>query len=420
MKRLKLCLALLGALGIGLWLGVPHLTAWYHWRASQAAMDRYHSAEALTHLHACLSTWPNSVPTHLLASRAARRAGDFDEARRHLQECHRLENEPSPETELEEALLSAALGDLDLVEAYLESWIASHAAQAALAWEALAEGYLRVYRIQDALRCLELWLRRDPNNPQALFLRGNVARQLGSHKRALPDYQRVVELDPERTEVRRLLALCYLEAGRFDEAAAHLNLLRREQPDDPELSTRLARCQSKLGRFTAARQTLAQVLSKHPNYGMALRVRGSLALLEQHPAEAETWLCRAVAALPYDYETNWAYYRCLHERGKKTLARAQLGVAEDIKKRLERLEKIKTHDMSQRPHDPLLHAELGALLLNLGYPEVGRDWLLSALRLDPNCRAAHKALADFYAGRKEEDKAAYHRAKAAEQTSAVP
>ena len=51
---------------------------------------------------------------------------------------------------------------------------AASPAQAALISEALAEGYQRTYRILDALACLNRWLEHEPDNPQALFLRGNV------------------------------------------------------------------------------------------------------------------------------------------------------------------------------------------------------------------------------------------------------
>jgi tetratricopeptide (TPR) repeat protein len=399
-------------LGAAAWLAVPHLAAWYHWRAAQAAMDRYHSAEALDHLHACLNTWPESLPARLLACRAARRLESFTEAQEHLQECQRLEDPPSPAFELVMALLAAARGDLDSAEPYLEAWLMTHPAEAPLAWEALAAGYLRVYRIPHALRCLDMWLRRVPDDPQAFFLRANVAKQLGSGRRALPDYRRVVDLDPDRVDARRLLALCLLEVGQFDEAAAHLDRVLRDKPDDPELLTSMARCQGKLGRLAAAQQTLDRVLVRHPSYGLALRTYGELALWRKRPAEAEKWLRRAVGALPHDYETHFALTQALQRAGQTAEAHAQAKITENLKSRLERLDEIKRKQMPERPSDPAVHSELGRLLLSLGYQDVGRDWLQSAIRLDPGQRAAHEALADYYAAKGNEERAAYHRQEA--------
>jgi tetratricopeptide (TPR) repeat protein len=417
---LWLLLLVAASVSLGLWLAVPHLVACHHWRAAQAAMDRYHSAEALDHLHACLEAWPGSARAHLLACRSARRLGNLAEAKEHLYDCQRLEDKASPECELEVALLGAASGDLETVESYLETWLRDHPAEAPLAWEALAEGYLRVYRVPDALRCLDLWLRRQPDNPQALFLRAKVARQLGSPRRALPDYRRVVEIDSERAEARRLLALCLLELGQLNEAAAELEILRRHQPDDPELLAGLARCQGKLGRFGPARQTLARALSRDPKYGPALRTRGLLALWEKQPADAEVWLRRTLEALPHDYEAHFVLSQALQQQGKTAAAEAQARIAENLKRRLERLDEIKRSFMAQHPRDPEAHYELGTLLLSLGHTEVGRDWLLSALRLDPDYRPAHAALAEYFAAANDIEQAEAHRARALGDTPKSP
>lgn len=412
MRRFWLVLLILIVLGGTLWLGGRHLWAWYHFRAAQSDLEQYHSAEALAHLKSCLSVWPTSAPTNLLACRAARRTGDFEQARRYLQECQRLEGDPSAESTLEEALLHATMGDLDRVEAYLEGWVEKNPTQAPLVWEALAEGYLRMYRIRDALSCLDRWLEEQPKNVQAHFLRGNVWRHVRSLRRAVPSYRRVVQLDPERLDARRWLAFCLMEIGQFDEAVTHLDTLRRHQPDDPDLPVRLARCQSKLGKIDRARRLLTGVLARHPNHGLALRTRGQVALMEQQPAEAERWLRRAVRVLPYDYESHYALGQALAQQGKKTAAKAQSKTTEDLKKRQERLGEIKSHDMTMRPHDPALHCELGMLLLSVGYPEVGVRWLHSALHQDPHYGPAHAALADYYAAHGNADQAAYHRRQA--------
>jgi predicted Zn-dependent protease len=412
MRRRWLWLLVPVFLGLALWLAIPQLQAWHHWAAAQTAMDRYHSAEALDHLNHFLKIRPDSVPAHLMACRASRRLGNFAEAQEHLEACQDLEDPLSAECDLEGQLLSAAAGHLESVESFLETWMGRHPTEAPLAWEALAEGYLCVYRIPDALRCLALWLERQPDNPQALFLRAKVAWQLGSHKRALPDYKRVVELDPDRADARRRLALCLLETGQFTEALTHLEVLRRRQPDDPELLASLARCQGKLGHFKAAHQTLENLMDRLPDYGLALRTRGQLALWEHQPAEAVTWLRRAVKALPHDYEAQFALTQALQQQGLAAEALAQTQITETLKKRLERMDEIKRKVMPERPHDPAVHCELGQLLLDLGHADVGRDWLLSALQLDPDYRPAHAALAEYYSSRGNAVRAAEHRQKA--------
>src|SRR6266567_2778388 len=64
--------------GVAAALAVPHLRAWYHFRAGRTALERYHSEEALDHFNKCLEVWPDSADVHFLASRAARRTEDYE------------------------------------------------------------------------------------------------------------------------------------------------------------------------------------------------------------------------------------------------------------------------------------------------------------------------------------------------------
>src|SRR6516165_836428 len=129
-----------------------------------------------------------------------RHEGDLEEAAQHLEEVQSTLGDQSPETMLEWAMLHAAGGDLDKVEAYLQDQARNHPQLLLLILEALAQGYVRVARLTAALNCMEECLAHEPDNVQALHLRGNIYRQLGSWPSAALDLRRVVEVDPERFE----------------------------------------------------------------------------------------------------------------------------------------------------------------------------------------------------------------------------
>jgi predicted Zn-dependent protease len=395
-------------------LGGRHLWAWYHYRAGSTALDAFHSDEARAHLDRSLAVWPDSVPTRLLAARAARRVQAFADAEKLLNECRRPGGKAPDEVTLEWSLLQASMGNLGEVEEFLVARSEKNPAQAPLIWEALAEGYLRMYRVLDALACLDNWLQREPNNPQAWFLRGNVHQQVNAVQKYVDDYRRVLELDPGRGEARQPLAVGLVEVGRYQEALTHLEYARQRQPDDPEVLVRLARCRSGLGQGEQARDLLDRVLQAHPDNGPALRTLGEIDLQEGKPAEAEERLRQAVRVLPNDYRAQWSLYQALQrQQGKAAEAQAQLAQAEQLKERNERLAEIRTRKMSQDPHNPALHCELGTLLLSLGYKEIGERWLLSALNEKSDYAPAHKALAAFYEEQGDAEKAAYHRGEAA-------
>jgi tetratricopeptide (TPR) repeat protein len=388
---------------------VPHVRAWYHLRAGRSALEHYRAEESRSHFNACLQVWPRSGSVHLLAARAARRAGLYEEAAQHLEEAQRLLG-ASEEVLLEWALLRAVRGHLDnQVEKFLWSRLRNGAAQGPLICEALAEGCLRTYRLQAAQLCLQAWLEDQPDNVQALWLRAAFWHAMHDFHKAAADYRRVVELDPERREAHGQLARCLLDLGQYDEALPHLEEACRRQPDDPNVRVFLARCHAELGHQDQAQQILDEVLSEHPNHGLALRQRGKLALRAGQLAEAELWLQQALHVLPYDYEVNCSLLECLQQQGESTKAQAQQERVIKLKKQLQRVREISTGQLPTRPHDPALHCELGKLLLDLGRTDIGLNWLRSALEQNPRYQPAHAALAEYFQRHGDAAQAAHHR-----------
>jgi tetratricopeptide (TPR) repeat protein len=409
-------LMVLGGFALLLAAASPFLWAGYHWYAGRSALKRYHAAEARAHLDACLRVWPwsRSPSVHRLAARAARRDGDLAEARRRLHECQDALGDQSPETVLEWALLHASAGDLDSVEEHLKSQGRQDTSRIPIILEALIEGYLRMSRVLDALRAAEEWLTYEPDNVQALYLRGNIHRQVGAAQKCIPDYRRVVELDPDHQEARARLAAALLEIGRYEEAAQQLEIVRRRRPDDPLILARLALCRYWLGHAEEATALLDHVLARNPEHGLALFTRGQIALLSGQLPEAEEWLRQAVRALPNDYKAHYALWDCLRQEKKTEEAEVERTRMEKLKDLRQRQGEILTHLMSQRPSDPALHYELGTLYLQLGQPDVAEGWLHSALHLDERYVPALEALADFYQQRGDERAEEYRqRARAA-------
>lgn len=397
----------------------PFLWAGYHWYAGRTALQRYHSAEARDHLSKCLRVWPwsRSSSTHLLAARAARRDGDFAEAARHLRICQDTLHDNSAETILEWAMLHASAGDLDAVEEYLKEQFRKDPANAPLILEALSEGYLRLYRIADALRCLDEWLTHDPDNVQGLFVRGNVYRQVRSSQEAAKSYRRVVELDPDHEEARWRLAVALLDIGRYREALEHLEVIQKRRPDDDEVKVRLALCRHQVGQGREARAMLDEVIARQPEHGLAVRTRGQLALLDSQLAEAEPWLRQAAQLLPYDYKTQFFLWDCLQKQDKVKEAETQRLSMDKLKDRRQRQSEISTHLMSQKPNDPALQCELGKLSLQLGETESGLNWLRSAVRLDKSYVPALEALADYYQQSGDTEQAEEYRQQAKESSA---
>jgi len=404
----------LAAVALVLALAAPQAWAWYQLRAGKSALAKYHPEEARRALASCANVWGERPSVRLLASRAARQAGDLEAADRELRAAQQLSAGATEETAFEWALLQAASGNVLEVEEYLQRRADQSPEVGPLAWEALAVGYLRLYRTIDAMACLNYWLRREPDNVRALELRGQTYVTGKGAVRGADDYRRVLALDPARTDTRRRLVDCLLALGGYEEAAGHLERLMNENPDDANFASQLARCYNMLGRAGDARRLLDDALAKHPDHGACLRSRGQLALIYESPAEAEKWLRRAAAALPEDYQSQYFLFQALQAQGKNEESKAQIRLAEDVKERTTRLGELQSRKLAENPLDPALHYEMATLMFRTGHPDLGERWLTTALSLDPDHKPSHAKLAEYYEARGDKAKAEDHRKRAAQ------
>src|SRR5262249_41620054 len=132
-----------------------------------------------------------------------------------------------------ELLLLSAERDVDSVADLCRARVEENRPEAPLVLEAVTRGYLRQYRLPQARACLERWLEIQPDNPQALFMEGQVHLDYEHAVHAAAEkYRRVVQLDPQHEEARVDLAVALMELKNYAEAAEQLEYLRHAQPDN--------------------------------------------------------------------------------------------------------------------------------------------------------------------------------------------
>jgi predicted Zn-dependent protease len=393
-RRLWAAGVLLGLAAAGLALALPHLRAWYHFRAARSELQRYHNPQAIRHLQACLRVWPDDADVLLLAARAARRARSYSEAERLLE---RYQQARGLDAAAAEQLLLAAERRVDQVADLCWHYVEQGRPDKPLTLEALTRGYLRQFRLGEARLCLNRWLQEQPDNPQAHFLEGLFHLDYAHHARSAAEasYRRAVQLDPDHEEARLGLAVTLIEGRNFAEALEHLEHLRRCQPDNLSVQVGLGECHAAAGRRAEAVRLTDDVLARQPDHAPALSLRGRLALEEGQAAQAETWLRQAVERDPSTHRTLYSFVQCLRANGKEVEARQRQRQFEQTEQDLARFNEIVTKEMPERPRDPALHHTLGQLLLRAGHREEGLHWVHSALRLDPQYAPARQTLAQY-------------------------
>jgi pentatricopeptide repeat protein len=397
---------------------VINLQAWYHFRSARECLEKYHDTEAREHLQACLDTWPRDADALLLAARAARRLGKYPEAEGFLNRYQGIRG-PDEDLTLEGALLRAERGEVDAVRDYCRLLVKQKHADTPLILEAQARGYLRQFRLADAMDCLQEWLKRQPNNAQALYLKGNLLEENMNRREAIASYRRALQVDPEHDWARTKLAVSLLDLAQAPEALPHLKYLLRRQPHRPLLRVYLARCYVQLGRVEKAEKVLDEVLAARPHLAEALAERGSLALQRGQSRAAETWLRQAAALEPTNFQVNYRLSQALLKNGKSAEARKLQKRVKQIENDMDRIHRIVTRDMQRRPHDPALHYEVGVIAMRAGSIAEGLRWLHSALREDPNYGPAHQLLGMYYQQTGSPARAAQH-LKRAQAASARP
>lgn len=406
-------LLLASVLLAGGWVAAEGWASWQERLAAQALADD--RMEAARH-HIELALWVHGrrVSTLLLAARIRRLRGGYSEAEQYLLRCGKLEGMSEP-VQLEWMLLRCQQDEVDELGPKLLSLARKQHPQAPAILETLASVYLRQMRYLEALICLDLWHILAPDSVRALDWRGWVNVQLDHREQASRDYQRLLQLQPERADIRLRLAQVLAESPRPAEAVPHLEQLLREQPDNAEVATALAPCRIDEGRIEEAQALLDAVLKDHPDHFGALLQRGKLECTLGRPAAGEPWLRKALGVKPHDKGAHYILYRCLQAQpDRQQEAERAFAQWEQEGKRQDRLTRLLRMDLAVHPDDVDLAREAGELLLELGEEQRGLFWLYRALTINPRHVPSRQALLAYFERTNQPDKAAEQRRQLAE------
>jgi Tfp pilus assembly protein PilF len=400
----------LGIVGLVSCLAVGGILGWaeYHFRAARHSLAEERLDEARQHIGVYLRFWPRGKQAHLLAARIERMSGNLEEARRFLTEYARLHG-PSEESQLEWVLMRAQGGDLDEVEPGLWTCIREDSPFTTQILQTLAYCYLHLSRISPAKAALDLWIEREPHVSRAWCLRGFVFERLGRMDDAVANYQRALELAPDRSKVRLRLVNLYLNQHMVTEAEPHARHLARTDPDNPEVVVVRAQLEIAQGDEDQAHEVLQRGLQQHPNDIDMLRLLGQIECNRDHAPEGEALFRRGLAIKPHETELLFRLYKCLWQQGREKEANEVRSQYEAVLAIDRRLRVLMEGVVERSPHDPELLSEVGAIWLRLGEEEQGLNWLYRALKENPRHKPTHELLVRYYRDKRQFDKAAEHR-----------
>ena len=307
---------------------------------------------------------------------------------------------------MEKALMEAQKGDIAPVEKYLRGLLEKKdRPEAALILEALTRGYLENLQFVETQACLKEWSETKPSDAQGFYLRGRALAELPSGvdnwgrrvapPEAIKDYRRALDLDPQHEGAGLRLAEASLDTGKVEEAQALFRNLLTQSPGNPGALLGLSRSLRGAGKLQEAQAVLDKLLEKHPRHVEGLTERAQLEVDTGKVDSAVALVRKALELRPHDRQANYTLSLCLRRLGRQQEAEqatTRFRQLEESSKRLLELEKV----VLKKPNDPVPRCEAGVLLLGLGEQRDGVRWLMSAVRVDPRHRPAHKALAEYY------------------------
>jgi Tfp pilus assembly protein PilF len=336
---------------------------------------------------------------HYLQACSERRAGQVAQAQRHLARAAALGWNPA-DIDRQRLLMKAESGQIKQVEGRLAELLQSEVSDEAgeEIYEAMARGYLASLHIMDATKCLRYWVEWQPDNHVPHLWMGDLYQRIENPVAAADEYKRVLDLRPQHAEARLKLAQIYLEQSQVDDAAVLFEDCTSDSAHAAQSLLGLAECRRRQGSTTAAKALLYDVLVLEltsEQSAQALASLGRIALEDRDFAAAIDLLERSISQNPIESDGHIALAGALMAVGQTQLAEVERARARQLVEENNRLQSL-TREAVARPSNADLRSEVGLILIQHGLWSAGRDWLQSAVQIDPGHRAAHQGLAQYF------------------------
>jgi tetratricopeptide (TPR) repeat protein len=402
------------ALGILFWRRHELLLA-YRLNAAAESIRRRDFQPAIDLLQRSEERGQHNPTWQYLSARAKRRAGNAAGALEHLDQAERL-GASAADIERQRLLARAQSGDIKQVESDLGRLLGEDASddEAEELYEAMARGYLASYHLADALKALKFWIEFQPDNPIPQVWLGDLYVRMEDSAAARQAYSKALELSPERQDARLKLAQEQLINLDVEEAEKNFEQCVKQSPDSGEALLGLADCRRRQGASEDAASLLreALIMDLTPSQiATALTILGRIDIEEGRASQAISTLEQSIALDAFDPTSRLALASALAARGENEAAAHERDTALALSDRRKRLVEL-TRRATTEPRNADLRAEAGRLLIQLGRPAAGAEWLKTAIAISPRHEAAHRDLAAYYKGVGDSQAAASHQAAA--------
>lgn len=324
----------------------------------------------------------------LMRVRAHRRLGDFVRVRQQLLAAQKA-GVPRKRLEQEQVLVLAQSGQMQLAEPHLAELLDRQEIPVDEVCTAYASGFLLTARPGEALRLIDAWLKDEPKNPEAYYLRGQSHALGRQFRESIQDFETARSLAPQRRDVALALGEALLELQQPAAAIPHFKFAAVETgfADAPRARFGLARATRRIGEPSQALSQLQRIVEIEPERAEVWEELGRTLRDMDQLSEARDAMLKAVELKPASVSARQAYAEILVATGDADSAKEHLEFALRANSDLERLRKLE--DLAEKaPRQVETRWEIAKLYHQYDTADQALAWTRSVLMLDPTHREA--------------------------------
>ena len=352
----------------------------------------------------------NSGESEFIIARTLRKQGRLDEVGEHLKRAATL-GVDKDRLDREELLAMAQSGEITRIQLRLDRMLIDQHGDGAEIAEAYANGLVICQRMEEAVAVLTAWQEAYPADPQANYARGLIYDHQGRSEEAELEYRAALKKAPTHHASQFALGRLLLSRNMIDEA---LEMFTRceSMPHNAAARINRSRCLRGLGRTEEAlkilkevvREPQSEILASYQSVGEVpetLTAQFELGTLEsalEHHAEALPLLQEAVDFDPNDLKARYALAVALRGVGQRAKAAEEFERVQKSRTALREVDRL-VDEIVAKPGDPQIEKRfrVGELYMMHGSRKTAEFWLKNVLARDPNHKATHALLAQYYA-----------------------
>lgn len=365
-------------------------------RLARRALADGRLSEARQLIDRWLRVQPRSPEAHFLKARVALAEGDSEEVSRQLTQAREL-GYSRFQLERIDAIIKAHSGKYTEAEPVLARVFRQAEEPDPEVDEALALVYLRTYRLSQAQRVLDRWIRDAPNDAKPYLWYTEIDSRTNDDDASNHElhFRAALARDPNLDQARIGLAELLRKLTRSREAAVEFTLYLERNPNDVAANVGAGLCAREAGDEDLAVRFLDRALALRPDDPSALKSRATIDRRRGHYVAALERLNRAVNADANDTEALYARQLTLARLGRTVEADADKSRLEKLKDEQARLLKMRDA-LAADPNNVPLRCEIARWMFAHGRDDDGKLWAEHILALQPKYEPANRLMEEYY------------------------